>query len=276
MRAIDFTHTGGFPLTQEGLDHLQQAYTECISAFGELGNNGTTPAIVTGMESSIPTPGSLTVTDGWFFYNGEMVKFTGSTVTPTGTDVPLVLIAQAFTTLTYNDGSTHPAVSNKTAALTTGPSATSVSQFPYSAAKPYQLFFGLGGREANWSSLSVLTTPPNGNVMGTIYYKKNWLTNTLHIQAALTVNSAQTLAASPSALNVLVGTLPAAYFPNVNAYFTAYYYAANLFKDDLGVSWVKHLTAAVNTAGQVFVNFIRPDIAITAYSVVFNTILPLD
>ena len=205
-----------------------------------------------------------------------MIRFVGSTVTPTGTDVPLVVITPAYTTLIYNDGSSHPAISNKTATLVAGPSATTTTQFPYSVAKPYQLFFGLGGRETTWSSITVLTTPPNGNVNGTIYYKKNWLANTLHLQAALTVNSPLTLPASPLAANILVGVVPSGYTPTVSAYFTSYYYAANLFKDDLGVSWVKHLTSTINTGGQILINFIKPDSAVTAYSVVFNTIIPLD
>lgn len=275
MRSIDFTHAGGFPLTQNELDYLQSAYTECISALASLGGNPSIPAIISGMVKT--TSGSaVTVTDGWFYYNGAMVKFTGGTVTPSGSDVLLVMITNNTTSLTYNDGSIYPAISNITATLSSGPSSTTADHFPYSIMQPYQYFFGLGGRESSWNSMSVFTSAANGGVTGTIYYKKNWLTNTLTLQGALTANNAQNFAASPAALFSTMGTLPAGYTPTTSAYFTTYFYASSLFKDDAGVAWVKQLTSTVNTTGQILINFLRPESVIPAYSVVFNTIIPLD
>ena len=275
MRSIDFTHAGGFPLTQNELDHLQQAYTECINALASLGGNPTVPAIISGMVRT--TAGSaVTISDGWFYYNGAMVRFTGGTVTPTGTDVPLIVIANNTTALTYNDGSIYPALSNVAATLSAGPAATATDHFPYSIMQPYQYFFGLGGREATWNSMSVYTTAATGGVAGTIYYKKNWLTNTLTLQGTLTANNAQNFAASPGAMFYTMGTLPAGYIPATNAYFITHFYASSMFKDDLGVSWIKHLSSGVNTGGQVYINFIRPDSFVTAYSVVLNAIIPLD
>ncbi len=275
MRSINFTHPGGFPLTQNELDHMQQAYTECINTLATLGGASSSPTIISGM--AMTTAGSaVTISDGWFFYNGTMVKFTGSTVTPTGTNVPLIIIANNTTALTYNDGSTFPAVSNVTATLGVGPSVTTSSQFPYSAAVPYHTQFGINGREANWNTLGVGTLASLGGVTGTIYYKKNRITNTLTIQAQLTANNAQNFSASPSASNSLLGSLPAEYAPNTNVYFTTYYYAAAMFKDDLGVSWVKHLSSVINSAGQILINFIRPEVVVPAYTVVFNAIIPLD
>lgn len=276
MRGIDFTQPGGFPLTQDEMDHLQQAYTECINALSAMGGDSTTPVIISGMEKTIPSAGSVNVTDGWFFYNGEMIRFTGSTVTPTGTDQPVILITTSSTSLTYYDGSTHPAVYNKTATLISGTSLVTTTRFPYANMLPFQVGFGLLGRESTWNTLGVSTSPANGSVTGTIYYKKNNITNTLHIRASLTANQAQNFAASPFALFTNVGTLPSAYIPTTTAYFTAYYYAANLFADDLGVSWVKQITSSVNTGGQIMFNFLKPDSAIVAYTVMFNTIIPLD
>lgn len=275
MRSINFTHSGGFPLTQDELDHMQQAYTECINTLGTLGGNPTLPAIISGMAMS--TVGSaVTIASGWFFYNGTMVKFTGSTVTPTGTNVPLIVITNNTTSLTYNDGSTFPAVSNVTATLSAGPAVTSSSQFPYSVAVPYYTQFGLNGRESSWNTLGVGTLASLGGVTGTIYYKKNWITNTLTIHGALTANNAQNFSPSTSAANSLMGTLPAGYIPSTNAFFITYFYASSLFQDDLGVSWVKHMSSVINSAGQIYINFLRPEIAVPAYSVVFNTLIPLD
>lgn len=275
MRAIDFTHPGGFPLTQDELDYLQQAYTECINALGSLGGHPTTPAIISGVVKTI-SGGTTTVTSGWMFHNGTMIRFNGGSVTPTGSDIVTVRIDTTTTNLTYNDGLIHPSLSNVTASLIAAPYSFTPTQFPFSILQPYQYFFGLGGREAAWNSIPVNTSVANGGVGGTIYYKKNWLTNTLTIQASLTANNAQNFTASPGALNYLMGTLPAGYAPVTTAYFTTYYYASSLFKDDLGVSWIKHLNSVVNTAGQVLINFIRPDVAVPAFTVMFNTIIPLD
>ena len=276
MKQIDFTHAGGFPLTQDELDYLQHAYTECINAFALMGGDGTTPVIISGMATSIPTVGTIMVTDGWFFYNGEMIRFSGSSVIPTGSDLPVVVITPATTSLTYNDGSIYPAVLNKTATLMSMPSATDATHFPLASLVPFQLAFGVSGRESNWNSIFVNTLASDGGVTGHIYYKKNLLTNTLQIRASLNANNAQNFSASPLAQFSILGTLPSGYFPAVAAYFTTYYFAGNLFKDDLGVSWVKHLTSVVNPSGDVSINFLRPDVSISAYTVMFNTIIPLD
>lgn len=274
MKAIDFTHPGGFPLTQDQLDYLQQAYTECLNALTVMG--GTGPTIINGMDVSVSGP-TTTVADGWFFYNGEMIRFlTGSYTTIPSGDVVLVDITPTATSLTYNDGSSFGAVLNKTATLLLGPSATTATQFPFSDLQLFQVAFGLHGREAAWNALPVSTAPAAGGVTGTIYYKKNWLTNTLQIRGFLTANDAQNFSASPTALYSLMGSLPASYIPGNEVFFIANYFVANLIKDDLGVSWVKQINCVLNTGGQLFVNWLRPDISISAYGVQFNTLIPLD
>jgi hypothetical protein len=67
MKTIDFSHTGGFPLTQDDLNHLQNAYTECIDALTAMGVGDSTPVIIWGMNYSVLAPGTATLTSGWFF-----------------------------------------------------------------------------------------------------------------------------------------------------------------------------------------------------------------
>jgi len=274
MKSIDFTHAGGFPLTQDELDYLQQAYTECINALGVMGGNG--PAIINGMGVSA-AGGTTTIAGGWFFYNGEMIQFNAGSYTtiPPG-DVVLVNITPSVTNLTYNDGSSYGAILNSTATLLMGPSATTPTQFPFSIMQPFQVVFGLNGREGIWSSIVVNTPVPDGGVTGTIYYKKDLMANILQIRGLLNANNAQNFAASPSALFYNMGTLPVGYIPNNNAYFTAQYFISGLIKDDLGIAWIKQVNCAVNIGGQVSINWIRPDISIGGYGIVFNTTIPLD
>lgn len=274
MKAIDFTHAGGFPLTQDELDYLQQAYTECINAFALMGGSG--PALINGMDVSVVS-GTTTIADGWFFYNGELIKFnTGSYTTIPGGDVVLINITPSVGSLTYNDGSSYGAILNKTATLLLGPSATTATQFPFSVMQPFQLVFGQKGRESAWNSLIVNTPVLDGGVTGTIYYKKDLLANTLQLRGFLTANNAQNFAASPGALFYSMGSLPSGYIPGNNTYFTGHYYLASMIKDDLGITWIKQFTCGVNIGGQIMINWIRPDIAIAGYGIVFNTTIPLD
>jgi hypothetical protein len=274
MKAIDFTHPGGFPLTQDQLDYLQQAYTECLNAFGAMGGAG--PVIISGMELSVSGI-TTTVSDGWFFYNGELIRFNSGSYSSILVGITvLVDITSSSVGLTYNDGSFFPAVLDKAAALFIGPPVTTPTRFLLADLVPFQVYFGIKGKEAVWNSLSVSTPPASGGVTGTVFYKKNFLTNTLHFRGALTANNAQNFAPSPTALFYLMGTLSAGYIPVNNAYFTGHYYLGGFIQDDLGVSWIKQLSCGVNSIGQISVNWIRPDISIAAYAINFNTIIPLD
>ncbi len=64
--------------------------------------------------------------------------------------------------------------------------------------------------------------------------------------------------------------------PSYDTYFTGQYYLGGLIQDDLGVAWIKQISCGINNTGQFSVNWIRPDISITAYAINFNAIIPLD
>jgi hypothetical protein len=277
MKHIDFTQPGGFPLTQDQLDYLQQSYSECISALAAMGTDGTgTPVIITGMVSSI-SGGTTTISAGWFFYNSELVRFSGGSygTVPVG-DVPLISITPSTGTLTYSDGSTPGVIFDKVAALVLAPAVTDATHFPFSSLLPYGYGFGRNNREQAWSSIAVSTAAGVGGVTGTIFYKKDFTANTLQIRGSLTANNAQNFAASPSSLFSLMGTFPAGYIPNNNVYFVANYFLSSLIKDDLGVAWIKQINCALNTLGQLYVNWIKPDIAVSGYGININAVLPLD
>lgn len=275
MKTINFSHPGGFPLTQQELDFMQSAYTEYANAFAKMGINGALPIIISGMNITYPSAGVVAVSDGWLYYQGNLVSFSGGSVSPTGSDVPMVLINDSYTDLVYNNGVSHPAIRQITATLTVASISTSV-MFPVSSLKLFQEMFGKNARESSWGHIGVSTPSTVGGLYGDIYYKKNYLTNTLQIRGVITPNNAQNLMPSPTSINILVGTLSAEYSPANIFYFSSYYYASNLFKDDLGVAWIKQFTSIVNTGGQILINFIRPDAAVAAYTVMFNTIVPLD
>ena len=271
MKSIDFSKPGGFPLTQDRLAYLQTAYSEVLQAIVAMGGAG--PFVISGM---VVSGGGNTVSSGWFYYNGDIVQFTGGTVSPLGGEVALVKITPIATTLTYNDGSTPTVVFDKTAMLAHGISLMDATHFPVSALIPFGVGFGQNNRESIWQSIIVNTDPAVGGVTGTIYYKKDFTANTLQVRGVLLANNAQNFSASPSALFYTMGTLTGGYFPSNEGFFIANYYISNMIKDDQGVAWIKQINCAINTSGQVLINWIRPDIAIAGYGIQFNTIMPLD
>ena len=279
MKMIDFTQAGGFPLTQDELNYLQSAYTECINAVALMGGSSSIPYKISGMVITHPTTGTYDVTDGWFFYNNELIRFVASGITGmlSGNDA-FVVINSIGTTLTYNNGSTPTVILDKTASLHALPiaTATDTSHFLLSALLPFQLGFGLAGRETGWNVLTVATDVTVGGVSGTLYYKKNWLNNTLHLRGQLGADNAQNFSASPFSAFYSMGTLPAAYLPANTAMFTANYFLSSQIKDDLGVAWIKQLNCTINTTGQIEINWIKPDITVAGYLIGLNVIVPLD
>jgi hypothetical protein len=279
MKSIDFTQPGGFPLTQDQLGYLQAAYTEATAALAIMGAGTSTPVIISGMTVSNPSAGNFSVTDGWFFYNNEMVRCIASSVTgASGSAAPFISITSSAAPLVYYDGSAPNVVLEKTAVLQVLPVATSAdaTRFPLADIKPFGAGFGAANREAVWKTLNVSTAVPDGGVSGTVYYKKDHTANTLHIRGLLTSANAQNFAASPSPLMYLMGALPSGYLPMNTVYFSGHYYTSALIKDDLNIGWVKQINCAFNLLGQLYINWLRPEIAVAGYAINFNTIIPLD
>lgn len=101
MQKIDLTKNGGFPLTQDALNFLQTAFKEPMYALGAMFGNKT---IITGM-----AVGSGSVAEGWFFYNGEPIYFTASTLDTK------VSISESLVSVEFEDGLTKAVYKTKTA-----------------------------------------------------------------------------------------------------------------------------------------------------------------
>jgi hypothetical protein len=279
MKLIDFTKPGGFPLTQDQLNYLQQGYEECLNALALSGADGVVPFRISGMDISNPTTGEYIVTGGWLFYDGHLVRFTSGSVTgASGGAEAYVVIATTTSPLVFNDGSTPNVISDMEATLQVLPvgTATDSTHFALSALKPFGFGFGKANREATWNTLSVSTAAIDGGVSGTVYYKKDFTANTLQIRGTLSAANAQNFAGSPGTLFYLTATLPVGYRPAHTGYFTAQYFAGGTVLDNVGVDWIRQVNCSVNFAGQVFVNWVKPDSIIAAYGINFNAILPLD
>lgn len=225
-KRIDFTQPGGFPFTQDTLAYLQDSYSESIIAV--IGNMGsvTGPMAVSGMAVTVPSPGTFTVTNGWFVYNGNMVKFTGSTVSPTGGDVALVEIAVTGTPLTFNDGSTPNVIFNSTATLLAAPTATDATHFPLSALVPV-----VPAWEALDAHLDALFDPG--------------VSPRINVDRFGRVNFQGTIVANGSGAESVSAALPVKYRPDVDKYFTVTAQATD--------TTMRQVTLAVFADGSVFV-----------------------
>ncbi len=270
MKTIDFTKPGGFPLTQDQLNYLQSAYIEATNALAAMGGGGSLPVVLSGTAVSNPATGDYSVTDGWFFYNGEMIRCEASSVSgATGGSDVYMSITETSTPLIYFDGSTPNVINEKTASLGVLPTGTvaDATRFPLTDLTVFGKGFGAANREAAWKTLSVSTSVPDGGVTGTVHYKKDHTSNTLHIRGVLTAANAQNFAASPGSLFYLMGSLPAAYAPVNTGYFMAQYFGAGLIKDDIGVGWIKQVNCVINTSGQLSANWLKPELAVSGYAV---------
>jgi microcystin-dependent protein len=98
---IDFSQPGGFPLTQDVLAFMQSSYRDALAGiaqqFGEL-------TIISG----VVVTGS-TVSDGWIVYEGELVRFVGSTLSAQ------VVVDTLQTQLMYEDGANRTVLFEKRA-----------------------------------------------------------------------------------------------------------------------------------------------------------------
>lgn len=182
MRGFDFSKLGGWPLTQDKLDWMQSGYQDPIRAIAEMG--GTVPHIISGIVQS-----GSTVSDGWLYYNGEVVPFTGGAVGTT------IAITTYKTMLVYGDGNSFDTQYRKAATFGTGP-----VQFNYADLKTFQEGFGQRSR-SGWLPF----------VNGTGSYYLNKLTGIVTIRGTFVHSQYEWTGGLPEMKSA--GTIPAEIAP---------------------------------------------------------------
>ena len=117
MKKVNLQYAGGFPLTTDTLQWMQDAYKDAISAiclmFGQK-------VIVSGC-----TIATNTIGNGIVFYQGEVIPFQGGAYSST-----MGYVFEDENTLeTYQDGSSHPAYTIKKCKLTTDTANNFTTEF---------------------------------------------------------------------------------------------------------------------------------------------------
>ncbi len=267
MKGFDFTQTGGFPLTQDVLGYLQEGYTEAVRALAAIGGNTAGPMVISGMEVTEPSPGEVAVTNGWFMYNGDLIQFTGGMVTPIGGDVALVSITVSETPLVFFDGLTHNVKHNKTATLTTDVSVTDTTHFPLADIHPF-------GREREWININDTHVPP-ANIDVDIWYKKDFLTNTLLLRGMMGLISVSPPDSLPTPSYYESIQFPEGYRPRHVVPFIVANDSVTIPLDDTGNDYIRHINAKLLTDGKLLIEWITYGGG-PPYNIFFNVRLSLD
>jgi len=275
MNQIDLSQLGGFPLDEDALDFMQQAYLSAIR--GMFIDAGASPVIISGMVPDYTS--GLQLTPGAFYYNGEFYTFPGGSVGGAGLPPTTYClnIAVSSTPALFESGVTHNVFITAEGALTlSAPDATNIA---YSTFKTWQEMFGRRARNIG-IPFDVITVA-SGLLAGSIYYKKNVLTNTLHIRGNLSVNvqNISTPHDPPYYYNgVGLGfpALAAAFRPANDVPFKCLvrYHTLQVF-EATSKDYILDINAELNAAGEFGFGIIRPATA-TTYDITFNQIIPLD
>lgn len=290
MKKHDFTQAGGFPFDQDQLKHLQDGLIEAVYALGRTG--GTAKFKLYGCEVSrvlvSGTTYDYSITAGALFFNDEIIQVPASSLS--GVDVStyklFLEIVDDTTTLTYYDASTHASQIANHMKLAKYAIATADDSVKFDAANlvPFGVGFGANNRESSWTSISVATGAGNGSITGTIYYKKDYLSNTVRVRGILSSATPSDFAASPE-LTIVglagVGALPSGYRPVAARHFTAAAFdgsvlPTNRFLNDAGDAFIDRIQCSVNTNGSITGYFIKPDAGVSGYLINFYEIIPID
>ena len=105
-KRIDFSHLGGFPLTQETLDFLQQSYTGAFEAIAKLAGNF---SILTGCEEV-----GLNINNGWIVYNNEIIPLVGGAKGDGS-----ILLVDAVDSRVFDNATTHDVLYTRVATMGT-------------------------------------------------------------------------------------------------------------------------------------------------------------
>jgi len=276
MNQYDFTRTGGFPLDQDVLKFMQEATADMhkwLSYSDDLYSPGA-GSFQWMILSGVGDNGTGGLTDGWVAVDGEILPFRGGLGS-------FWNIIENRTGIQFETGFAEDVEWERYVEITTTPGT------PFSGFKRFEVLwaerFGYMAVNGAWvggltGSIAVNLTGSGGNTTGTINYRRNLLTRTLHLNGTLTVGAPGSVGDPP--MQHLLGTLPAEYRPAVKAPFTALYRyhdtAKPLFTDLAGVDIIRGLYMEVLPNGNITMGIIKPNAGVTSYAVSFNEIISLD
>lgn len=273
-RKLVLNQPGGAPFGV--LDNIAWWQDGMAQAFSALYASSTAPIILDGL---VQTGG--TITSGWVYYNGDVFPVVGGTLpfTPIGEELH-VSIVTAITQQTYGDAVVRDFLSEKYGQMVSSTTTTSGVIFPLSSTVRFTALLGARAADTAIAGSVVLTNPGGtaaGNITGTVNYRLNRLTRTLHLEGILTLNSAGTISDPPIAYGLF--TLPAAFRPTKTQYFEALirYHSpgSGFILEDTNGLGIAGLYCDVLSSGVVNMIPRRPSVS-SSYTVRFNHMMSID
>jgi len=273
MNTLDLTKTGGFPFTQDMLDWIQQNGLGVMNMLGakclpnSLATTPNTPVVLTGFNPN----GGATYKAGYMWYNNEILHFPVDIDTsgiplldPTSGLVYGFAIVETDTSVSYFDGSSHNTKISRTLTIVAGANALTTTFIPLTTTIYY---FDNGLREIVETHVPISVS----SITGDVYYRKNYLNNTLQVRGLLSIPAS--VINPPSVITL--ATLPVAYRPiSQSGLFTGYYrYVSSYLTDVSGIDFIRNVHMELQTNGSLN---ILPIPAAGVYSIMFNSTIPLD
>jgi len=287
-KTIDFSKLGGYPLTQDDLAYLQEAWSEMLAALAQNGNvDG--PYILYGFEvtatAGVGTLMNYSWTAGWIAYQTNLVRVPAGTYDglDTTVDAPYVLLTTTSVpnALPFDDASTPDVINDVTAAIYAEAigAADTDTYFSFSELVDFGVALGEANRPA-WATLALSSISAEGAVDGSLLYKKDAIANTLLINGSAVVTLPYNLAALPAPTTVNIGVLPAGFIPNYNWSFILQARAldsgANWLKDSTGTQYITDVQGYVGNGGGIVLYPLKPVAGCTVYVIEISLVVPLD
>ncbi len=265
MVTTDFSYLNGFPFSQYTLKRMQDGMLQLGTALATMGWDGSAAPLI--LSGCYYHSGAGGVDDGWMYYQGEVMYFQGGNI---AIDGQYVTVLENRQSALFADLQNRDVYIDKQLKLTTTPNAYDITA---GTIKRFHEVFGVLTEHDDWQSIAV-PTGSSGN-SGTIHYRKNHLSQQLHVRGSISVTNAQALSNPP--LYYLMATLPAEYRPVYTAPFSAYirYHNTLYILETSGTEHITSVNGELNSAGELSFGLIKPDVAVTGYTIYFNTQIPL-
>jgi hypothetical protein len=263
MNKIDFSFPGQFPLDQQTLDYMQQAYRGGFA--GLLYDAVSTPVILSGMTGSHAT----VLTPGYFAYQGEIYYCPGGTVNPVppAPAVPLISIVETPTSVTFFDNNTHNVYLQRQGVIGYGTAGGNALDF--STFKTFAQVFGERARASAPTATAALVTPYGS---GSATFKLDPMTGIVNMYGNMSVNTSVTTDPAPY---FAVGNIPVGFRPVAAVPFAAFvrhhlFVPGTIYSGSDHVRQINCELEVINSS--VVMGLLR---ASAAYNLYFNVTYPI-
>lgn len=274
-KEFDFAQPGGFPLTQDRLKFMQEATGEALRALIATAGDHEGPYILSGMKITEPSPGEVSVSDGWFIYQGKIVKFTGAILTP-GSDTIWVQITNLAADLIFYATGAQPVQLSSLATIVVDSAGSLVvddTHFLLADAREWAVTMA-NNYQDDWVIIEDDLGATLTNV--SLKYRRNRFANTVHIRGTLYIGDPHGYGGDEAlSLGIMqylpegMGFLEMINIPNY------VHSGGGPIKNFEEIDYITSIPLFINSGGSISASILRPDISMGEYRVFINHVFSL-